>query len=189
MKVSNKSVKHLKFKSGINKNIRKSLTGLDFSVHCRNTFKRSAGCCADCNNPSAVFLSFIYELCGFFGDFIMLAVHFMLCNIVNLNRSECTESHMKCNIRNLYTFSLDSVHKLGCKVKPCRRSCRRTEFMAVNRLIAFLVFKLGSNIRGKRHLTDFVKSGKEILFAIKINYSVAVILNFNNSCTQNAVAE
>ena len=119
----------------------------------------------------------------------MLAVHFMLCNIVNLNGSECTKSYMKSNIRNLNSFSLNSVHKLGRKVKTgCRCGCR-TEFMAVNRLIAFLVFKLGSNIRGKRHLTDFVKSGKEILFAIKINYSVAVILNFNNSCTQNAVAK
>ena len=52
--------------------------------------------------------------------------------------------------------------------------------MAVNRLIAFLVFKLGSNIRGKRHLTDFVKSGKEILFAIKINYSVALLCNISD---------
>jgi hypothetical protein len=110
----------------------------------------------------------------------MFAVHFMLCYIIYLYGTECSQTDMQCNISNIYAFILYSLHKLFCKVKSCCGSGCRTQFVTVNCLVTLFVFKFLRNIRRKRHLTDFVKCAEKVFVTFKVNYSVAVIFYFCN---------
>ena len=112
MKVCYKSVKHLKFVAGINKYVRKALARLDFAELSSDAFKSPARGGADRNNSSAVFLGFVDQPCRFLRNFVVLAVHFMLCNVVNLDRTEGSEPHVKGNISYFNTLCSDFIHKL-----------------------------------------------------------------------------
>ena len=61
--------------------------------------------------------------------------------------------------------------------------------MAVDRLIALFVLELFCNVRGKRHLTDFVERGKEVFVAVKVHNSVAVVPDLSYLGSQKTVSE
>ena len=127
MKISDKPVEHLEFKSGINEDIRPSLADFYAALTCGNCFKRSAACCSDRNNPSPICLCFVYEISRFLRQLIVLGVHVMICNVVHLYRTEGTKSDVKGYETNFYTLLFCLFEKLLCEMKSCGRSCSGTK--------------------------------------------------------------
>ena len=119
----------------------------------------------------------------------MLAVHFVVSNVVNLNGTEGAKTDMKGDVCDFYTLSADPVHKLLGEVQSGCRRRRRAELVTVDSLIALFVLELFCNVRGKRHLTDFVERGKEVFVAVKVHHSVAVVPDLRDLGSQQTVAE
>ena len=189
MEVCDKSVEHLELITRVNEDICKSLASLDFAELSSDALESTARGSADSDDPSAVFLCLTDKLGCFCGNLVVLAVHFVVSNVVNLNGTEGAKTDMKGDVCDFYTLSADPVHKLLGEVQSRCRSRRRTELVAVNSLIAFFVLELFCNVRGKRHLPDFIEGGEEVFVAVKVHNSVAVVLYLSDLGSQQTVAE
>ena len=99
------------------------------------------------DDASAVFLCLIYEVGGLPGEIVVLAVHFMVKDVILLDGTEGAKSYVKSDKSRLYAFSTYLVQHLRSKVQTCRGSSRRAQFAGINCLVAFAVLELFSDIR------------------------------------------
>ena len=189
MEIGHKSVEHLELIAGVDEDVRKALAGLDPAVLRRNALKRAAGGGADGDDPSAVFLGFVDEPCGLLGDLVVLAVHLVLCHVLDLDGTEGAETDVKGDIGDPHALLTYALHKLVGEVQSRGGSGGGAELMAVDRLIPLLVAELLGDVGRQRHLTDLVESGEEVLVAVEVDHAVAVVPDLGDCRAENAVSE
>ena len=100
--------------------------------------------------------------------------------IIGFNRSECSESDVKCYITYINAFCLNLFKQFGCKVKSCRR-CRRTaRIFCIHCLVSVFIFKFMCYIVRQRHFSEFIQNLLKYSLILKLNKSVTVIYNVQN---------
>ena len=162
MEVGDQSVDALKRISGVDKDICPAIRFLDLAEKGRDAFERPAAGCADCDDPSAVFVGLIDQLCSFGGNMIMLRVHLMIQNIVLFDRPEGSKPDMERDLGDIDAHRSDLVHQLGCEMQAGSRRGGASFLFGVDRLIALFILKLFGDVRGERHLPDLVKDRVDI---------------------------
>ena len=189
MKIRHESVEHLEFIAGIDENIGEAFAGLDFAVFRRDAFERPAGGGANRDNPAAVCLCLPNQFGGFFGNFVVLAVHFVAGHVVHLDRTEGAETDVQGNVGDFHALLTDSVHQLLGEMQAGSRRGSGAELMAVDCLIALLVLQFLGDIGRQGHLTDFVEGREEALAAVEVDNPVAVVLYPGDLRVQQSAAE
>ena len=106
VKIGNQAVQHFETVSGINEDFGISAACLQEPVFIRCAFHRSAACGSHTNHPAAASFCFINRLRRLSGYLIILGMHVMLQNILDLYRAESAKAHMKCHIGQLYPLFL-----------------------------------------------------------------------------------
>ena len=102
MEICHKAIHRLEGVSGINENLRPAAFGLNHAVFIRYGFQCSCACCANRNNPSAIFLRFIHNRRLLRLYHIILRVHFMLQYILHLHGAKGAQTNMQGNMGNPY---------------------------------------------------------------------------------------
>ena len=103
MKVCDKSVYALEFIGRIDEYIRVPLVLGNILIKGRHTFQCTAGGGAHCDDSAAAALGLVDEIGSLLGQEVMLAVHFVIEDVVLLYGTEGTQSHMKGDEGGLYT--------------------------------------------------------------------------------------
>ena len=108
-------------------------------------FNRPAACSTDTDDASAIFLCLIDHVSG-----LILLHHDRTpsayddpSHIRNLDRPEGSQTHMKCDVRDLDAHFLNLCQQLFREMQTCCRCSRRAVVLRINRLIAVLVLQTG----------------------------------------------
>ncbi len=180
MEICDKSVQNLEVKARVNKNIRVPLASFYLAVSLRRAFKGAAGRCADGDDPSPRRLGAVYQLRRFFGNGKMLAVHFVVKDVLLLNGTESSQPHMEGNIGKVYALAFQIRKHFPGKVKSRRGSRRGAELTAVDGLVTLLIGQLFGNIGGQGHLSNLVQYRKKTALTVKFCNAVAALHGFQN---------
>ena len=107
MEIRNQSIQYFEAIPRINKNLRVVTARMDNSrfISCALYGAAARGPYADHSAPTLFGL--IYDISCFFGNLIVLGMHMMIQYIIFLDRTECTESYVKCHIGKTDTHLFD----------------------------------------------------------------------------------
>ena len=104
MEIRDQAVNHLEFVSRIDKNIRPVIVLANFAAFLCDRFNRAAARSADSDHASAVFLRLVDGIGSLFRHVIMLAMHFVVENVIHAHRAERAKADMQCDEHDLHAF-------------------------------------------------------------------------------------
>ena len=113
VEVCDQTVQNLELVARIDENVGPAAARADRAVLSRCGFNRPAACRTDTDDASAIFLRLIDHVGGIFLDTIELRVHMMIQYIRNLDRPEGSQTHMKCDVRDLDSHFLNLCQELS----------------------------------------------------------------------------
>ena len=105
----------------------------------RGGFQGTAAGSADTDDTAACCLCLIDQVCLLLFYHVKLGMHVMLCDILYLDRSEGTETHMQGDMSKLYSLRPDLLQKLRCKMQAGCGCCSGAVMLCIDGLIAVLI--------------------------------------------------
>ena len=99
----------------------------------------------------------------------------MIQYIRNLDRPEGSQTHMKCDVRDLDAHFLNLCQQLFREMQTCCRCSRRSFMFRINRLIAVLVLQTVCDVWRQRHLAELIENLLEDPVILKLDQAVSFI--------------
>ena len=189
VEVGDERVRYLEAIARIDENIRPPGAGRHGAVLRRMGFQRAAAGGANADHTPAVFPCLVDELRRLLRYHAVFAVHGVVGDLLLLHRAEGAQTHMKCNVPNLYTHCLHSLQQLRREMQPRRGRCRRAVDLGVHRLIAFLILQLLLDVRRQGHLAQPLQHLQKDALIFEPHQPVAVRQLLHDLCRQLSVAE
>ena len=108
MEICYKTIKQFEFISRIDKYASIALYRFYMSVFIRRTLYRPAACRPDTDNAVSAGFSPVDLISRVLVNYVVLLMHMMFSDIINFYGSECSKSHMQCDVCyiNSHVFNL-----------------------------------------------------------------------------------
>ena len=123
MEIGDKSVYALELIGRVDEYIRISVVFGNIAVKSSDAFKSAAGSGADSDNSAALCLCLIDEVGSFLRQMIVLAVHFVVEDIILLDRAESAKTDVQGNESSLYATGAEVIQHFGSEVQTGSRRC------------------------------------------------------------------
>ena len=104
----------------------------------------------------------------------------MIQYIRNLDRPEGSQTHMKCDVRDLDSHFLNLCQQLFREMQTCCRCSRRSFVFRINRLIAVLILQTVGDVWRQRHLAELVENLLENTLVGELNQPVSFLYHIND---------
>ena len=185
MEVGYQGIYRLELIAGIDEDRGLAVYGVHLAVGSAYALQNSARGSADRYNSATLGAALIDLACHLVGDVEIFAVHKMLFNFINLNRSERAKAYVQSNLSVADALGLDSLEELIRKVKSRSGSGSRALLLSVYGLVVALVLELLGYVGGQGHIAYCVKNLIHGLVFIGIviesYHTVATVNNVGNS--------
>ncbi len=116
-------------------------------------------------------------------------MHGVFFDVIDLDRPEGPQSHVKGHKAGFYTHCPDLFEKSGGKMQTRCRRCRGALVFCVYGLVAVPVPELMGDVRGKRHLAQPVKDLLENPLKFKAHQAVSALGDLEDLRLQASVSK
>ena len=144
-------------------------------LYSRGGFQRAAGGSPDGYHAPAVSLAAAYLLRGYLRDGVVLDMHFVVEDVLLLDRAERPEPDVQRDVGGVNALVRELAEHVLREVQTRRRSGCGAGLAAVYRVVAVLVLELLGDVGRKRHLTYPVEDIEEIPLECESDKAVALV--------------